>query len=105
MLEPTFVPFDAFWLAVAGLLVACAGSLARLRTEHRAVWEQLGRPRLLPSRGLGSSAALTRFYWSRRVSELADPCLTRWVTALRALQLSLAAVLVVLGTRLIETAG
>jgi len=91
-----FVPFDALWLATAAVLVAAAGSLARLRETHRALWEELGRPGMLPRRGLAGSAALTRFYWSRRVARLGDPTLSRWVTALRAGQLALAGVQVAL---------
>ena len=93
---PALVPFDAFWLGLSALLVASAGSLARLRDRHAAVWQQLGSPTFLPTRGLAASAALTRFYWSRRVGDLRDPGLTRWVTALRVLQLAFAAVLLTL---------
>jgi hypothetical protein len=96
-----FVPFDAFWLALAALLVASAGSLARLRSRHASLWQELGSPRFLPTRssGLASSTALTRFYWSRRVADLGDPSLTRWVTALRCGQIALAAVLVALASQ------
>ncbi len=95
----SFAPVDAFWLAVAALLVASAGCLARLRKHHPTFWQELGSPTFLPSCGLASSSALTRFYWSRRVSRLGDPSLTRWVTALRCLQLALCAVLLTLVSR------
>jgi len=98
-----FVPFDAFWIVLAGLLVSLARILARLRTRHPDVWEELGCPTLLPRQGIGTSAALTRFYWSRRTSDLGDPVLRHWVLALRVLQLLLAIVLVVLWTSLIAT--
>jgi len=91
-----FVPFDAFWIVLAALLVTSARTLGLLRSGHRQVWEELGCPTLLPRGGVGRSAALTRFYWSRRVGALGDPDLRRWVVALRALQLLLAGVLAVL---------
>lgn len=91
----SFVPFDAFWILVAALLVTSARILMLLRSHHGLVWQGLGRPGLLP-RGLGPSASLTRFYWSRRVAELGDPALARWVQALRCLQILLLIVLVVL---------
>jgi hypothetical protein len=100
-----FVPFDAFWITTAALLVVSAGSLARLRRVHRGVWLELGAPRLLPTKGLSSSAALTRFYWSRRVAALHDPGLTPWVTALRILQIGLAAVLVALAEQVARAGG
>ncbi len=87
-----FVPFDALWLAVAAVLVASAGSLARLRAHHTGLWLELGGPGMLPRQGVSTCAALTRFYWSRRVGRLGDPSLSRWVTALRAGQLGLVAV-------------
>lgn len=88
-----FVPFDAVWITIASLLVTSAGCLARLRFGHPTLWHELGRPNLLPGRSLAPSAALTRFYWSRRVATLGDPSLSRWVTALRVQQVLLAAVL------------
>lgn len=98
-----FTPFDAFWILVAALLVTTARILVLLRSGHPELWEELGCPTLLPRRGIGRSAALTRFYWSRRVGELDDPALCRWVTALRVLQLFLASVLGVLGASLAAT--
>ena len=98
-----FVPFDAFWIVFAALLVASARILLLLRSGHPEVWEELGRPTLLPRGGVGRNAALTRFYWSRRVGGLGDADLRRWVVALRVLQLILAAVLVVLWLKLVST--
>ena len=90
----SFVPFDAFWLLLSALLVTLARILQMLRGRHQALWEELGRPGLLPRAGLASSAKLSRFYWSRRVGALGDSELHRWVLALRVLQLLLAVVLV-----------
>jgi len=90
-----FVPFDAFWILLAALLVASARILALLRSGHRDVWMELGCPTMLPRSG-SSAAGLTRFYWSRRVGALGDPDLSRWVRALRILQLMLAGVLAAL---------
>lgn len=95
MAEPFFVPFDAFWIVLAGLLVASARVLARLRTIHPELWVELGRPRMLP-RSTTASAGLTRFYWSRRPAALGDPDLQRWVRAMRVLHLLMAGVLAVL---------
>jgi hypothetical protein len=100
-----FTPFDAFWILVAALMVTTARILVLLRSGHPGLWEELGCPTLLPRGDIGRSAALTRFYWSRRVGELGDPALRRWVTALRVLQLFLATVLGVLGTSLATTGG
>ncbi len=97
-----FVPFDAFWIVLAALLVASARILARLRSGHPGVFEELGRPTLLP-RGVGPSAALTRFYWSRRAAALGDADLLRWVRALRVLQLLFAGVLAALWTAWLTT--
>ena len=102
-LAATFVPFDAFWLALAALFVALAGTLARLRSHHPLLFEELGRPTLLPRQGIAGSAALTRFYWSRRGLGTGDATLTRWLTAVRALQVLLAGVLAVLWTRWLST--
>ena len=93
MAFPPFVPFDAFWLLLAGILVCLARILALLRSRHRSVWTQLGCPSLLPRAGIANSTALTRFYWSRRIAALGDPELQCWVILLRVLQLLLAFVL------------
>ena len=90
----TFVPFDAFWIVLAALLVTLARILVLLRSRHQETWEELGCPTLLPHRDLVRSAALTRFYWSRRALALGDPELCRWVVTLRVLQLLFAAVLI-----------
>lgn len=90
----SFVPFDAFWILVAALLVTLARILALLRSRHPEVFEELGRPGLLPGSSVARSAKLTRFYWSRRAQALADPELRFWVLALRVLQLLLAVLLV-----------
>jgi len=103
MSSPLFVPFDAFWMLVAALLVTSARIPALLRGRHRALWWELGRPGLLPQRSLGRQAALSRFYWSGRVRDLRDPQLRRWVTAHRTFQLLLAATLVRLGWMLLPT--
>ena len=95
-----FVPFDAIWITLGSLLVTSAGCYARLRHRHPAVWYELGCPRILPTRSLAPSAALTRFYWSRRVTALADPSLHRWVLALRVQQVFLATGLAVMAQRL-----
>ena len=105
MPESPFVRFDAFWLVLAALLVTLARLLERLRSRHPEVWEELGRPALLHRRGVGVSAGLTRFYWSRRVAALGDPTLWRWVQLLRALQLMLVAVLVTLWALHLGAAG
>lgn len=99
----SFVAFDAFWLAAAGLLVALAGTLARLRNCHPALYRELGQPTLLPRLGLGKSVGLTRFYWSRRATAHDDPTLSRWITAVRCHQCMLALVLVTLWTRWLTT--
>lgn len=101
MPAPLFVPFDAFWILCAALLVASARALALLRAGHPGVWQELGRPALWPGLRLRASAALTRFYWSPRVAALGDARLHRWVTVLRVLQLLLAAVLLVFYARLL----
>lgn len=98
-----FVPFDAFWILFAALLIASARILQLLRSGHPELWEELGRPTLVPRGGVGRSAALTRFYWSRRIGGLGDADLRRWVVALRILQLLLAGVLGVLWLRLLTT--
>jgi len=98
---PGFVPFDAVWITIASLLVTSAGCLTRLRLVHPTLWHELGRPQLLPGRSLAPNAALTRFYWSRRVAALDDPSLARWVTALRVQQLLLAGVLSLMTWRLV----
>jgi len=103
--ESPFLRFDAFWLVLAALLVTLARLLERLRSRHPEVWEELGRPALLPRRGVGVSAGLTRFYWSRRAAALSDPTLWRWVQLLRALQLMLVAVLVTLWALHLGAAG
>jgi hypothetical protein len=103
MLSSPFVAFDAFWIVLAGLLVSIAQITARLRRNHPQVWEEFGRPSLLPRRRIGASAALTRLYWSRRIATLEDPALRHWVYALRTLQVLLAIVLGVLWNTFIAT--
>ncbi|MCP5055267.1 MAG: hypothetical protein GY937_00940 [bacterium] len=98
-----FAPFDAFWILLSAVLVTSARILRLLRHGHWEVWVELGRPTLLPRGGVGASAGLTRFYWSRRVRGLGDSDLRRWVITLRVLQLLLAAVLIVLWSRLLST--
>lgn len=98
-----FAPFDAFWILLAALLVTSARILRLLRDGHWEVWVELGRPTLLPRGGAARSAGLTRFYWSRRIRGLGDSDLRRWVVALRVLQLLLAAVLIVLWSKLLST--
>ena len=98
-----FTPFDAFWILLSALLVTSARILVLLRSGHRELWVELGRPTLLPRGGVGRSAGLTRFYWSRRTRGLDDSDLRRWVVALRVLQLLLAAVLIVLWSKLLST--
>jgi hypothetical protein len=93
---PSFVAFDAFWIVLAGLLVALARVLERLRNRHPQIWNELGRPTFLPRTGLASGVALTRFYWSGRATRLDDPVLRQWVHAVRALQMLMAGVLVLL---------
>ena len=88
-----FVPFDAFWTLLAALLVTLARILVLLEQRHPALWDELGRPGLLPRSGLARSAQLTRFYWSRRATALGDRELARWVNLLRVEQLLLAGVL------------
>ncbi|MCP3985238.1 MAG: hypothetical protein GY723_12685 [bacterium] len=98
-----FVAFDAFWILLAALFVTSARILMLLRTSHQEVWIELGKPTLLPRGGVGRSAGLTRFYWSRRSTGLGDPDLHRWIVALRILQLLLAVVLGVLWSKLLTT--
>ncbi len=86
------VPFDAFWICLAALLVCSAGALERLRNDHRGVWRLLGAPRFVPLR-LAPARALSRFYWSGTVSLLDDPALSRWVQALRVFQVALYGIL------------
>ncbi len=102
MAEPFFVPFDAFWIVLAALLVTSARVLARLRVCHPDLWAALGRPRMVP-RSVMASSELTRFYWSRAPRALGDPDLFRWVRTMRVLQVLLAGVLGVLWARLLAT--
>ncbi|MEM7410026.1 MAG: hypothetical protein AAF430_07330 [Myxococcota bacterium] len=91
-----FVPFDAFWLCLACLLVSSAGCLRRLRRHHPQVWDALGQPGFLPFGNWSGSRSLTAFYWSGQPARLPDPTLHRWVLAQRTGQLCLAMVLVAL---------
>lgn len=95
----SFVPFDAFWIALAAVLVASARAHSLLRHRHPEVWRALDSPSYLPRRGLAGAAALTRFYWSPRVRGLGDPDLLRWTRSLRFSQVCLAGVLIVLYVR------
>ena len=89
-----FAPAVIFGLLALGFVVGMAltySLLARLKSHHRATWEQLGEPTLVINNSIGAFLATQRFLMRKEYARLGDPTLSsigRWLTAVQAVYLA-----------------